>query len=131
MSEKACPVGSPSKFKPKIYHRAAAVQPREVAQDTMSDAGLSCLLCVLEEIRMLGPAKGAGSWAPPAATHSGVFLQCCKQLRMGPSRETTECVFSLPQKDQTHSEGGVGNIFCELGGNRILAIVKISGLIFS
>lgn len=79
-----------------------------------------------------------GSWAPLATTHSGVFLQCCKQLRMGTSRETIECVFSLPQKDQTHSEesgrgggGGAGNIFCELGGNRILAIVKISDLIFS
>lgn len=74
MSEKACHVGSPSRFKPKIYHRAAAVQPREVAQDTMSDAaGLSCLLCVLEEIRMLLLAKGVGSWAPLATTHSGVF----------------------------------------------------------
>lgn len=83
MSEKACPVGSPSKFKPKIYHRAAAVQPREVAQDTMSDAGLSCLLCVLEEIRMLGPAKGAGSWAPPSATHSGVFFTVLQTAKNG------------------------------------------------
>lgn len=100
MSEKACHVGSPSRFKPKIYHRAAAVHG--------SRYHVRCR-AFLFAVRSRGNqdlvlAKGVGSWAPLATTRSGVFLQCCKQLRIGTSRETTECVFSLPQKDQTRSE---------------------------
>lgn len=47
VSEKACWVGS-SWVKLKIYHKAAVMSPWEVAQDALSCAWLTSLLCFLE-----------------------------------------------------------------------------------